>query len=211
VALLVVAGGIGMASSAVRETHVPMAFLPGGGGALEPVPFQACFTRDGGFFPVPLGRQGIGQTLPAGATLAWRVRVGEPPAARQGLRAWFAPERYYVAQVMVSERSRAKVIVPRRTAAGPVEVPAGEAWEWGWKLNDRAESNALVLLARGDRPFDPDALRAALLERFPAAAAEDPAAGALDVTAVSNFIAAQAPGSVIFVVQTVEDEDRCNR
>lgn len=210
VALVVLGGGIGVGTSAVRESEVPMTFLPGGGAALEAVPFQVCFTADGGYYPVPLRHEGIGFTIPAGETLGWRVRVGRPLEEQRGLGAWFAPDGYHVAQVMVSEHSPAKVIVPERSGSGSIEVAPGGVWEWGWKLNARAESNGLVLLARGDGPFDPDALRARVIERFPEAGSGSSQDPALDVTAVTNFVAGQAPGSIRFVVQTVEEDDRCD-
>ena len=85
-------------------------------------------------------------------------------------------------------------------------MPPGEVWEWGWQLNDRVENNGLVLLAQAGAPFDPDRLRATLLERFPGAAGSD---GALDVTAAVNFVAGTAPGAAKFIIQTVERSDRC--
>jgi hypothetical protein len=204
---LALVSGAGMASSAIRETHVPMTFLPAGGSALEPEPFEACFTPDGGYYPVPLQQRGIGRRVPAGATLGWRVRIGESHDQRNALLAWLAPDLYYVAQVMLSEHSPAKVMVPDQPGQDLVTVAPGAVWEWGWELNERAESNGLVLLARADAPFDPDALRADLLERFPAAAggAEAP----LDVTAAANFVASRAPGAARFIVQTVEDVSAC--
>lgn len=205
---LLIVTGIGMGWSAVRETHVPMSFLPAGGAALAPEPFHACFTADGGYYPMPLERDGVGYTIPGGETLGWRVQVGTPAEERAGLGAWFAPDGYYVAQIMVSERSRAKVIVPRLGGSEAVKVPPGGTWEWAWKLNDRAETNGLVLLARPDAPFDPEALRTALLERFPGAdgTAGDPG---LDVSAAANWMAAQAPGAATFILQTVEASESC--
>jgi hypothetical protein len=209
-ALVVLGGGIGVGASVVRETDVPLAFLPGGGAALEPVPFQVCFTSDGGYYPVPLRHEGVGHTIPAGATLGWRVRVGRPVEEQGALGAWFAPDGYHVAQVMVSEHSPTKVIVPEQSGSGSIEVPPGGVWEWGWKLNARAESNALVLLASGNGPLDPDALRARVIQRFPAAGGGARQESGLDVTAVTNFVAGQAPGSIRFVVQTVKETDRCD-
>jgi hypothetical protein len=206
---LVLATGLGMAWQSVQETHVPMTFVAVSG-ALAPQPFQACFTPDGGFYPMALGRDGIGYNVPGGETIGWRVRIGRPPEERGGLGAWLAPDAYYVAQVMVSEHSRAKVIVPRLAGAEAVRVPAGETWEWAWKLNDRLETNGLVLLAQGGRPFDPEVLRARLWERFPRAAEDDPGGPGLDVSAAVDFVAAQAPGAVKFIVQTVEDPVRCS-
>lgn len=206
---LILVTGIGMGWSAVRETHVPMSFLPAGGAALEPQPFQACFTGDGGFYPMPLERDGVGYAMPVGETLGWRVQVGVPNEERQGIAAWFAPETYYLAQVMVSERSRAKVMVPQLAGSEVMKVPPGGIWEWAWKLNDRVETNGLVLLAQADAPFDPEALRVKLLERFPGADGTIDGPG-LDVTAATNFVASQAPGAAKFILQTVEKSVRCS-
>lgn len=206
--LLVAALGIGGSSawSALREDHVPMTFVGGGGDASAAEPFQVCFDSDGGYVPKPLDGRGLGHRLPAGATLGWEVRVGDDEP-RDGLRGWFAPERYHVAQIMLSEHSPAKVMVPRAGDGRALTVSPGAVWSWGWELNGRAESNSLVLLARGDRPFDADALRGDLVERFPEAASEG--AGSLDVTAATNYLSGRAPGSVAFVVETVEEADPC--
>jgi hypothetical protein len=193
----------------VRERPIPMAFLPGGGAALGAEPYQACFTRDGGFYPVPLEREGLTRSIPIGETLGWRVRIGEPPDDGSRLASWFAPEHYYVAQVIVSERSRAKIIVPQLAGSDVVTVPPGGIWEWGWQLNDETENNGLVLLAQAQEPFDPDVLRAALVEEFPSAAGSGEGGG-LDVTAATNFIASKAPGAATFIIQTVERSARCN-
>ncbi len=206
-AALILIAAVGYLWQALQEQQIPMTFLPGGGAALDPEPYQACFTADGGFYPIPLGRDGIARNIPVGETLGWRVQVGLPPEEQSGIAAWFTPEHYYVAQVMVSEYSRAKVIVPQLAGTGVVTVPPGGVWEWGWQLNDRVENNGLVLLARAREPFDPDALRDALVDRFPAAASADDRG--LDVTAAVNFIAGRAPGAARFIIQTVEKSVRC--
>jgi hypothetical protein len=208
IALLLLLALTGYGWTMVRERPVPMTFLPGGGAALDAEPYQACFTQDGGFYPIPLEREGLALSIPAGATLGWRVQVGEPMDGDAGLASWFAPEYYYVAQIMVSERSRAKIIVPQQAGAGLVTVPPGGIWEWGWQLNDQTENNGLVLLAQAREPFDPDVLRAALVEEFPTAAGGRDAS--LDVTAATNFIASKAPGAATFIIQTVERSVRCN-
>jgi hypothetical protein len=209
VASLLAIGVVGYGWWVLAQQPATITFLPGGGAALEPEPYQVCFTADGGFYPMPLERAGLVHNLPVGATLGWRVRVGDPPEQQGGLARWFAPERYHVAEVMISEFSPTKVIVPQIPGAGAVTVAPGEPWEWGWRLNERAENNALVLLAQAAGPFDPDALRARLIEAFPAAAGGADDTG-VDVTAAVNFLAAQAPGSAKFIVQTVEGSSRCN-
>jgi hypothetical protein len=208
-ATLLVVGIVGYGWWVLAEQPVAMSFLPGGGAALRPEPYQACFTGDGGFYPVPLERKGLAHAIPAGETLGWRVRLGDPPEQQGGLARWFAPERYHVAQVIISEFSPTKVMVPQIPGAGAVTIEPGEIWEWGWQLNERLENNALVLLAQPETPFDPDALRARLIEAFPDAAGSPEGPG-VDVTAAVNFLAAQAPGSARFLMQTVEGSSRCN-
>jgi hypothetical protein len=208
VAALLLVAFTGYAWSALHQRPVLMTFLPGGGTALVPEPYRVCFTKDGGFYPSPLGRDGLARSIPAGETLGWRVRIGEPGDGGTGLAGWFRPERYYVAQVMVSEHSQAKIMVPQMAGNETVTVPPGGIWEWGWQLNDRPENNGLVLLARPEAPFDPDALRAELIKEFPPAAGSD-AGAVLDVTAATNFIAGKAPGAAKFIIQTVERSVPC--
>jgi hypothetical protein len=208
VAALLLAVALGYIWSAAQQGRIPIVFLPGGGAALDAEPYQACFTSDGSFYPIPLERDGIVRLVPVGETLGWTVQVGKPAQRRLGLAAWFAPDQYHVAQVMLSEHSRAKVMIPELTGTGVVTVPPGGVWEWAWQLNDRPETNGLVLLARGD-PFDADALREAILEKFPPASGDDGEAG-LDVSAAANFVASQAPGAATFIMRTVEGSLRCN-
>jgi hypothetical protein len=205
VAGLLLVAFTGYAWSALQQRPIAMTFLPGGGAALEPEPYQVCFTQDDGYYPVPLGREGLARSIPAGQTLGWRVQIGEPGEGEGGLAGWFRPERYYVAQVMVSEHSQAKIMVPQLAGNEVVTVPPGGVWEWGWQLNDRPENNGLVLLAKAKAPFDPDALRAELIKEFPLAAGAP-----MDVTAATNFIAAKAPGAAKFIIQTVERAVPCN-
>ena len=198
-------GTAGAGWLAWRDAPIAMAFVPPDG-ATGAEPFRVCFTADGAYDPVPLGRDGIAPVIGAGETLGWRVRVGEPggdPAG--GLGRWLGGgDGYYVAQAMVSELSRAKVAVPRLGGGeGALRVAPGGLWEWSWELDRRPETSGLVLLARRDAPFDPDELRAALVERFPRAAA-DTGDGTLDVTAAVNFLAKQAPGAVTFVLKADE-------
>jgi len=212
VAALLVLALAGYGWSELRQQPIAMTFLPGGGAALDPEPYQACFSQDGGFYPIPLGREGLARSIPIGETLGWRVQVGEPQSAQRGLAGWLAPERYYIAQVMVSERSRAKVIVPQLAGTEVVTVPPGGIWEWAWQLNEQTENNGLVLLAQAEKPFDPDALRAELVEQFPSAAGSGANGNGaeMDVTAAINFLAGKAPGAATFVIQTVERSMRCN-
>ena len=208
--LLLVFGTAGFAwSQWSSHRSIPIRFIPGGGSALSAEPYQACFTRDGGFYPIPLERSGVGRGLPAGETLGWRVQIGEKPSEQGWIAAWFAPKRYRVAQAMLSQHSKVKVIVPETPHGGPVTLSPGEVWEWGWQLNDKAEINSLVLLAMADKPIDADSLRSELIERFPKAQGTKPGDEGLDVTAAANYLAAKAMGAAKFNVQTLERISQC--
>ena len=86
IALLLLVALTGYGWSMVRERPIPMAFVPGGGAALDPEPYQACFTKDGGFYPIPLEREGLARSIPVGETLGWRVRIGESVERRRRAR-----------------------------------------------------------------------------------------------------------------------------
>jgi len=188
---------------------IPIRFVAGGGSALSAEPYQACFNGDGGFYPMPLDRSGMVRSLPVGETLVWRVQVGEKPNQQGWIASWFAPEKYRVAQAMLSQHSKAKVIVPETPDGGPVTLSPGEIWEWGWQLNDKPEINSLVLLAMADKPIDADTLRSDLIERFPKAQGTKPSEEGLDVTAAANYLAAKAMGAAKFNVQTLERTSPC--
>lgn len=192
------------------STHrdIPIRFLAAGS-FLSPEPYEACFTRDGGFYPIPLSRNGVGKGLPAGATLGWRVQIGERSEKQGLIESWFAPQSYRVVQAMLSRHSSVKVMVPETPDGGPVRVSPGEIWEWGWQLNNSAEINSLVLLAMADKPIDADALRSDLIERFPKARGTDSGQDGLDVTAAANYLTAKAMGSAKFNVQTLERISQC--
>ncbi len=185
---------------------VTMTFLPAGGVALAAEPYQACFTADGGYYPVPLDREGIVRTMPAGSTLGWNVTIEDQVTDSHLLGRWAKPDQYHVAQVMLSSSSPAKVIAPSTPDGRPIELVPGKAWEWGWKLTDKPENNMLVLLAQPEEPFDAAAIREALVEEFPSNSTD----GHLDLTAAANFLSSLAPGSVRFDVRTVEGKDQCD-
>ncbi len=188
---------------------IPIRFLAGGGSALALEPYQACFTNDGGFYPLPLNRNGVGRSLPAGATLGWRVQIGDPPEKQGFIENWFAPSTYRVAQAMLSRHSSVKVIVPQSSEGGEVRIAPGGIWEWGWQLNDSPEINSLVLLAIADKSIDADALRSDLIERFPKARGTEPGQEGLDVTAAANYLAAKATGAAKFNIETLERNSQC--
>lgn len=198
---LIIAGGT--AWHLWPSPKVSMTFLPAGGIALAAEPYQACFTPDGGYYPVPLDRDGIVRTMPTGSTLGWTVQIEDRSANEHPLGRWSEPGQYHVAQVMLASSSPVKVVTPSLPDGQPVELAPGGAWEWGWKLNDEPENNMLVLLAQPEKPFNAAEIRQALVERFPGDRG-------LDLTAAANFLSTLAPGSVRFNVRTVEGDDQCD-
>ncbi|MEM7042220.1 MAG: hypothetical protein AAF543_05365 [Pseudomonadota bacterium] len=198
---LIIAGGT--AWHLWPSPKVSMTFLPAGGMALAAEPYQACFTPDGGYYPVPLDRDGIVRTMPTGSTLGWTVQIEDRSANEHPLGRWSEPGQYHVAQVMLASSSPVKVVTPSLPDGQPVELAPGGAWEWGWKLNDEPENNMLVLLAQPEEPFNAAEIRQALVERFPGDRG-------LDLTAAANFLSTLAPGSVRFNVRTVEGDDQCD-
>ena len=214
VGLVVLLAGAAGAWSMLPAPNIPISFIAGGGLALDNEPYQACFTNDGGFYPIPLAEAGVTRELPGGATLAWRVQIGAGDDQHQGIAGWIdrwrGAERYHVAQIMLSAHSRAKIIIPQSVGGEDVVIEPGGVWEWAWQLIDTAENNALVLLANADQPFDADQLRISLLERFPETAGGDATGRGLDLSAAAQFLATQAPGSVRFTFETVETAERCN-
>lgn len=185
---------------------VAMTFLPAGGVALAAEPYQACFTADGGYYPVPLDREGIARTMPAGSTLGWNVTIDDPGTSEHVFGRWMQPAQYHLAQIMLASSSPTKVLTPSLPDGKPVELSPGAAWEWAWKLTEKPENNMLVLLAQPAKPFNAAEIRRALVERFPA----DGADSAMDLTAAANFLSTLAPGSVRFNVRTVEGGDPCD-
>lgn len=190
--------------------RVTMTFLPAGGMALAAEPYQACFTPDGGYYPVPLDRDGIVRVMPVGSTLGWSVRIDDPGTDEHLLGRWTQPAQYHLAQVMLASSSPAKVATPSLPDGQPVELLPGGAWEWGWKLTDEPENNMLVLLAQPEKPFNAAEIRRVLVEQFPAAQQRNGAEHDLDLTAAANFLSSLAPGAVRFNVRTVKGEDQCD-
>ena len=208
--MLLVFGTAGFAwSQWSSHRTIPVRFVPGGGSALSAEPYQVCFTRDGGFYPMPLAKNGMRSGLPVGETIGWRVQIGEPLEHQSFVDRWLAPKRYRVAQAMLSQQSKVKVMVPETPDGGPVTIAPGDIWEWGWQLNDEPEINSLVLLAMGDKPIDADALRSDLIERFPQAGGSQPGQEGLDVTAAANYLASRAMGAAKFNLQTLERTSEC--
>ncbi|MGI9302239.1 MAG: hypothetical protein ACR2RB_05960 [Gammaproteobacteria bacterium] len=186
---------------------IPIAFVPASVDAGLKQPFQACITNDGQYyFPVSPDRDGMTTVYPLDSYLGWRLRVGNKASTENRLLQWLGYDGYYVAYVMLSELSDVRIDVPPRTEHGDAfRVAPGEVWEWAWKLNDQAETNNLVLLARRHAPFNVDKLRKLLLKQFDSARGDE-----LDITAAANYVATLAPGVVMYTFQTRRVPSACN-
>lgn len=191
-----------------RYQTIPMDYIPTDPRTLAAEPFVVCATKEGNR-PLPVRQQGLVHVIAINSTLGWKVKIGDPNSWHAKLGSLLNYQGYYVAQVMISEFSKPKIIVPRLEGTNqPLRILPGGVWQWGWKLNQNMENNGLVLLAQRHTPFNPLDLQKRLLQRFPQAAA-NAARDQLNVTAAVNFMHRQAPGAIDFIFQTVEAEPRC--
>ncbi len=184
-----------------KNAPIEMAFLPGASAA-KAEPFHACFAKDRDYYIMKaVSRDGPVNVVRSGETLGWKVRIGDPESLDAGIAGLIGTtDIYYVANAMVAENSEAKIV------ALPTPVRAGETVEWGWTLNERTETNALVLLVRRGRPFDADDIRERLFARFPNAAG---GTSRLDITGAANYLMQSAPGALKFVFQTRQNGPEC--
>lgn len=182
-----------------RDYPIPLAFERGGGQAAVREPYVACITADGRHtVPRSIPRQEQIPLLGTGQKLAWAVRAGRSDAWDARLLHTLRSEGYYLLFALVSADGR-RVLADRAPAGGeassaPYRVPAGETWEqWFQVPAELGEGEqALVILARRDRGFDPDALGRALDARAGSAT------GADAVYRAVNFLQSQAPGVLVY-------------
>ncbi|MBK1720088.1 hypothetical protein CKO27_21015 [Thiocystis violacea] len=206
--------GIALAASAWlwRAYPIPLAFERGGGQAIASEPYLACVTTDGRHtIPQPIARQNRIPWLKGGQKLAWSVRVGTPDAWDARVLSTFGSRGYYLLFAVVSAEGR-RILVDhapaddhRKTSPIYRTIP-GELWEQWFQIPPAFEEGecALVILARRDRSFDPNALGRAL------AAQAGPRQGADWLNSAVNFLQSQAPGFLIYQFGKSNDvPDRC--
>lgn len=191
-------------------SELPMSFIAADRDGRINEPFLSCFDPQGNFEPVKLRRSGVATTIPIGTTLGWRLSVGTAHSFDNKLISLGIYDGYYLALIMLSEHSPAKIIIPNQQNSNtPLRLKPGDSMQWGWKLNQQTEANRLVILSQRQRPFDAEQLRNALIKRFPGA--QGSSAAALDITAASNYLSALGNGSLSFQFLTVNTASDCRQ
>lgn len=195
------------AINAWREADIPMAFIPvDSESAAEPV--QLCSYQQR-HYALPLAKTQWVPTVQVSGVIAWRVAIGQQDGFDAALAKWLGFRGYYVALIVVSEHSPATFDYAKADGTTrPLIIPPGHSYE-GWiKLNETAETNALLLLARRYAPFDPHTLRERFKQWSQASAQAD---ASFDVTAAVAMLKTLAPGSLVFPFVSVNEPSICTR
>jgi hypothetical protein len=182
--------------------------------AAQAEPYLLCFDRAG----QADSRRALAKFGPAAAPiapvsgrLAWDMRAGgleEAASWQNKLLRSMGYGGYYLAVVLVGKDSGITdnaVFIPKQTASGsaPVRLPAGAVWSYSLALDGQAEESRLLILANRLKPFDSEALKTRLKQRF------QPRAGGLDLPAVEHYLAEQANVILHFPFQTLADAEAC--
>ena len=207
ITLLVVAlGGF----SAWRNAEIPMAFVSVNPRNFAAEPFQLCAQADRQF-ALPIHKISLTPTLPVTSVIGWRTLVGTTDSVDALLASLVGFEGYFIAVIVLSESSPATFDYARIDhTTQALRIAPGRSYE-GWiKLNDKAELNALVLLAQRHAPFDTHALRERFQERFrPPAVVSAGRIDHLNVDAAVDFIRTLAPGSLVYPFVSAAGESPC--
>ena len=192
-----------------RDAEIPMTFISVNPGNIEAEPFQLC-ARNQKNYALPIGKTMLAPTVPVTGIIGWRTIIGEPGSVDSQLAELFRFEGYYIAMIVVSEFSPTTFDYARiGNTTKPLRVTPGQTYD-GWvKLNDRAETNALILLAQRHAQFDANRLREQYQKRFPQYLASSVNNTSLDVDAATDFIKTLAPGSLIFPFVSVKEDSKC--
>ncbi len=177
-------------------------------------PYLLCFDAQGqAASRLALAKSGPAAepVAPVSSRLAWEVRTGSlAEAARwqNKLLRWLGYRGYHLAVVLVGKDSGITdnaVFIPKQSANSdaPARLPAGSVWNYSLSLDGKAEESRLVILANRLQPFDSEALKSGLKERF------KPQDGGLDLPAVEHYLAEQANALSQFTLQTRADAPGC--
>jgi hypothetical protein len=197
-----------------RDYPIAVAFVRGGGEAIDPEPYLACITPDGRHsVPRRIPRRDRIPRLRTGQQIAWAVRVGDAQLWDARLLDAFRSEGYHVLFALISENGRL-VLADRAPAGGdrpgslPYRVRPGGVFEQWFQIPRElgAGEHALAILAQRSRGFDTDALGRALRA---GAGAPD---GADFVNRAVNFLQSQASGFLLYQFSRSDDvTDQCAR
>ncbi len=187
-----------------RNAEIPMAFISATSRVNQSEPFELC-AMGSEQYALPIRKTLMAPTLPVEATMAWRTIVGDPNSLDSRLVKIWEFGGYYIAIVVLSEFSPSTFDYVRiDNTSRPLRVSPGQTYEGWMKLNDRAEVNALVLLAQRHAPFDANQVREQFYEYFPRSAAPP-----LNIDAAMNFVKTLAPGSLIYPFSSLEEPSKC--
>jgi len=204
--LVVVLGGF----SVWRNAEIPMAFVSVNPGNLAAEPFELC-AREQQQFALPINKISLTPTLPVTAVIGWRTLVGKTNSVDSSIARLLGFQGYFIAVIVLAESSSATFDYARiGNTTQPLRIAPGQPYE-GWiKLNDKAELNALVLLAQRQAPFDANSLRERFEKRFRTSAVfSDGSESHTDVDAAVDFIETLAPGSLVYPFVSVAGESPC--
>ena len=172
-------------------------------------PFELC-ARDHQQYALPISKTLLVPTVPVNSVIGWRTHIGESDSVDSRLAELSGFQGYYIAVIVVSEFSPTTFDYARvGNTTEPLRVVPGQSYE-GWvKLNNRAETNALILLAQRHTQFDSNWLREQLQKRFPRSTESPAGSWRQDVDAATDFIKTLAPGSLIFPFVSVQEDSKC--
>ncbi|MEE9354288.1 MAG: hypothetical protein V3U75_01725 [Methylococcaceae bacterium] len=189
-----------------RDAEIPMAFISVDSGNLEAEPFEICI-RNQKHFALPIKKTMFVPSVPMTGVIGWKTVIGDSSSLDSRFAKLSGFEGYYIAVVVVSEFSPTTFDYARiGNTTKPLRIAPGQSYE-GWiKLNDRAETNALILLAQRHTQFDANWLREQFQKHFPLSSA---GSKRQDVDAATDFIKTLAPGSLIFPFVSVQEDSKC--
>ena len=192
-----------------RDTEIPMAFISVSPDNLHAEPFELC-AKDHQQYALPISKTLLVPTVPVNSVIGWRTHIGESDSVDSRLAELSGFQGYYIAVIVVSEFSPTTFDYARvGNTTEPLRVVPGQSYE-GWvKLNNRAETNALILLAQRHTQFDSNWLREQLQKRFPRSTESPAGSWRQDVDAATDFIKTLAPGSLIFPFVSVQEDSKC--
>ena len=192
-----------------RNAEISMAFISHNSENIVTEPFQLC-AKDQRNYALPITKPMLVPSMPVSGVIGWKTLIGNSSSVDSRFAKIFGFEGYYIAVVVVSEFSHTTFDYARiGNTTKPLRVMPGRPYE-GWvKLNDRAETNALILLAQRHAQFDANWLREQFQKHFLLSTVSSTGSKRQDIDAATDFIKTLAPGSLIFPFVSVQEDSKC--
>lgn len=192
-----------------RNAEIPMAFISLNPENIEAEPFELCI-MDQRQYALPITKTLMVPNMPVSGVIAWKTLIGSSSSVDSRFVKLFGFAGYYIAIVVVSEFSPTTFDYARiGNTTKPLRIMPGQPYE-GWvKLNDGAETNALILLTQRHAQFDANGLREQFQKHFPLSMVSSTGNKRQDVDAIIDFIKTLAPGSLIFPFVSVQEDSKC--